>query len=270
MNICLIGCGKMGSSLIEGWLSLKEIKHISVIEPDLAKIQKKNLNKKNFNFYQKLEDVDRSIFFDVTILAVKPQIMEAVLNQLLILSFRSNAWLSVAAGLKVKFYERILGNNEQIIRTIPNTPASVRKGVTAIHFNNNCGKSIMNASILVMQAVGEVVIVDNEDMMDAYTAVSGSGPAYYFYFVEAIINAARELGIDQQNAKILAEKTFVGSAHLLEKSDEEVQDLRKAVTSPRGTTEAGLGILMKKDVFFNLTNQAIKKAQKRGKELGKS
>ena len=110
----------------------------------------------------------------------------------------------------------------------------------------------------------------NEDMMDAYTAVSGSGPAYYFYFVEAIINAARELGIDQQNAKILAEKTFIGSAHLLEKSDEEVQDLRKAVTSPRGTTEAGLGILMKKDVFFNLTNQAINKAQKRGKELGKS
>ena len=87
MNICLIGCGKMGSSLIEGWLSLKEIKHISVIEPDLEKIQKKNLNKKNFNFYQKLEEVDRSIFFDVTILAVKPQIMEDVLNQLLILDF---------------------------------------------------------------------------------------------------------------------------------------------------------------------------------------
>ena len=270
MNICLIGCGKMGSSLMEGWSCLKEIQHISVIEPNLAKIQKKDFNKKNFNFYQKLEEVDRNIFFDITILAVKPQLMEVVLEQLLILSFRSNSWLTVAAGLTTKFYERILGNNKQIIRTIPNTPASVKKGVTAIHFNNNCEKNIIDASILVMKAVGEVVIVDNEDMMDAYTAVSGSGPAYYFYFVEAIINAARELGIDEQNAKILAEKTFIGSAHLLEKSDENVQDLRKAVTSPKGTTEAGLGVLIEEDVFFNLTHQAIKKAQKRGKELGKS
>ena len=84
------------------------------------------------------------------------------------------------------------------------------------------------------------------------------------------IKKARELGIDEQNAKILAEKTFIGSAHLLEKSHENVQDLRKAVTSPKGTTEAGLGILIEEDVFFNLTHQAIKKAQKRGKELGKS
>jgi len=107
-------------------------------------------------------------------------------------------------------------------------------------------------------------------LMDAYTAVSGSGPAYIFYFVEAIISAAKEMGINEKNSRTLAEKTLIGSAYLLENSQARAQDLRKAVTSPKGTTEAGLNVLMKKDAFFNLTSRAIQKAQKRGRELGKS
>ena len=270
MKICLIGCGKMGSSLLEGWSSLKVIKHITIIEPNLDKIPSKLLNIKTFKFYKKIEEADKNFSFDMTILAVKPQVMEVVLKQISNLNFISDSWLSIAAGLTVKFFENVLGNNQQIIRTIPNTPASIKKGVTAIYFNRNCKNKTINESILLMKAVGETIIVDDENLMDAYTAVSGSGPAYIFYFVEAIISAAKEMGINEKNARILAEKTLIGSAYLLENSQARAQDLRKAVTSPKGTTEAGLNVLMKKDAFFNLTSRAIQKAQKRGRELGKS
>ena len=270
MKICLIGCGKMGSSLLEGWSSLKVIKHITIIEPNLDEIPSKLLNIENFDFYKSIEDADKNFSFDMTILAVKPQVMEVVLKQISNLNFISDSWLSIAAGLTVKFFENVLGNNQQIIRTIPNTPASIKKGVTAIYFNRNCKNKTINESILLMKAAGETIIVDDENLMDAYTAVSGSGPAYIFYFVEAIISAAKEMGINEKNARILAEKTLIGSAYLLENSQARAQDLRKAVTSPKGTTEAGLNVLMKKDAFFNLTSRAIQKAQKRGRELGKS
>ena len=269
MKICLIGCGKMGSSLLEGWSSLKVIKHITIIEPNLDEIPSKLLNIKSFNFYKTFEEAE-NFSFDITIFAVKPQVMEVVLKQISNLNFLSDSWLSIAAGLTVKFFENVLGNNQQIIRTIPNTPASIKKGVTAIYFNTNCINKTINQSILLMKAVGEAVRVDDENLMDAYTAVSGSGPAYIFYFVEAIISAAKEMGINEKNARILAEKTLIGSAYLLENSQARAQDLRKAVTSPKGTTEAGLNVLMKKEAFFNLTSRAIQKAQKRGRELGKS
>ena len=269
MKICLIGCGKMGSSLLEGWSSLKVIKHITIIEPNLDEIPSKLLNIKSFNFYKTIEEAE-NFSFDMTILAVKPQVMEVVLKQISNLNFISDSWLSIAAGLTVKFFENVLGNNQQIIRTIPNTPASIKKGVTAIYFNTNCINKTISESILLMKAAGETIIVNDENLMDAYTAVSGSGPAYIFYFVEAIISAAKEMGINEKNARILAEKTLIGSAYLLENSQARAQDLRKAVTSPKGTTEAGLNVLMKKDAFFNLTSRAIQKAQKRGRELGKS
>ncbi len=270
MKICLIGCGKMGSSLLEGWSSLKVIKHITIIEPNLDEIPSKLLNIKSFNFYKTIEEASPNFSFDMTILAVKPQVMEVVLKQISNLNFISVSWLSIAAGLTVKFFENVLGNNQQIIRTIPNTPASIKKGVTAIYFNRNCKNKTINESILLMKAAGETIIVNDENLMDAYTAVSGSGPAYIFYFVEAIISAAKEMGINEKNARILAEKTLIGSAYLLENTQARAQDLRKAVTSPKGTTEAGLNVLMKKDAFFNLTSRAIQKAQKRGRELGKS
>ena len=263
MKICLIGCGKMGSSLLEGWSYLKVIKHITIIEPNLDEIPNKLLNIKSFNFYKTIEEAE-NFSFDMTILAVKPQVMEVVLKHISNSNFISGSWLSIAAGLTAKFFENALGNNQQIIITIPNTPASIKKGVTAIYFNRNCINKTINQSILLMKAVGETVIVDDEHLMDAYTAVSGSGPAYIFYFVEAIISAAKEMGINEKNARILAEKTLIGSAYLLENSQARAQDLRIAVTSPKGTTEAGLNVLIKNNAFFNLTSRAIQKAQKRG------
>ena len=120
-----------------------------------------------------------------------------------------------------------------------------------------------------MEAVGIILKVRDERLMDSITAVSGSGPAYIFYMIEAMINAAINIGIDKDDAIKLVEGTLVGSASLLENSEEEVSKLRKAVTSPNGTTEAGLSILSNNDSFFNLIRNAIEGAQKRGKELGK-
>ena len=269
MKICLIGCGKMGSALLEGWSILKTIKEIIVIEPNHENISKSLINDKKFNFYNSLSKIKNSDVFDTTILAVKPQIMKEVVTQLAELRIQSYSWLSIAAGLKVKFFEEYLGRDQSIIRTIPNTPSSILKGVTAVHFNSNCNKSVIENSILLMDAVGETIQVKNEELMDSYTAVSGSGPAYIYYMIEAMIEAAIGIGISQKDARVLAEKTLIGSAYLLEHTNEEVHKLRKDVTSPKGTTEAGLKVLMENNKFFNIVDSAIKEAQKRGKDLGK-
>ncbi len=238
MEICLIGCGKMGSALLKGWSKLKTIKEIKVIEPNHENISKSLVNNKKFNFYNSLSKIKNRDVFDVTILAVKPQIMKEVVTQLAELKIHSNSWLSIAAGLKVNFFEEYLGKNQSIIRTIPNTPSSILKGVTAVHFNSNCNKNVIENSILLMDAVGETIQVQNEELMDSYTAVSGSGPAYIYYMIEAMIKAAIGNGISPKDARVLAEKTLIGSAYLLEHTNEEVHKLRKDVTSPKGTTRA--------------------------------
>ena len=269
MKICLVGCGKMGSSLLEGWSRLGLIREILIIEPNQYNIPKELIRIKKFNFYNDLKKIENNKAFDIAVLAVKPQIMKNVVIQLFKLNIKSNAWLSIAAGLTVNFFENYLGNDQAIIRTIPNTPSSILKGITAMYFNSNCNSQIIENSKILMNAVGETIYVGDEELMDAYTAVSGSGPAYIYYMVEAMINAAIQIGIDPDNAKKLAEKTLVGSAFLLENKNLDTQQLRKAVTSPKGTTEAGLDVLMKNNNFFNLVKSAINEAKNRGKDLGK-
>ena len=325
MKICLVGCGKMGSSLLEGWSLLNLINEILIIEPNLKNIPKELIRIKKFYFYNDLTKIENSNVFDIIVLAVKPQVMKDVVIQLSKLNIKSKAWLSIAAGLSVNFFENYLGHNQAIIRTIPNTPSSVLKGITAMYFNTNCNSQIIeNAEMLLnavgetikvnddylghnqaiirtipntpssvlkgitamyfntncnsqiienaemlLNAVGETIKVNDEELMDAYTAVSGSGPAYIYYMVEAMIDAGIQIGIHPDNAKKLAEKTLVGSAYLLENRNVDAQELRKAVTSPKGTTEAGLEVLMRDNNFFNLVKNAINEAKNRGKDLGK-
>ena len=269
MKICLVGCGKMGSSLLEGWSLLNLINEILIIEPNLKNIPKELIRIKKFYFYNDLTKIENSNVFDIIVLAVKPQVMKDVVIQLSKLNIKSNAWLSIAAGLPVNFFENYLGFNQAIIRTIPNTPSSILKGITAMYFNINCDSQITENATILMNAVGETIKVNDEELMDAYTAVSGSGPAYIYYMVEAMIDAGIQIGIHPDNAKKLAEKTLVGSAYLLENRNVDAQELRKAVTSPKGTTEAGLEVLMKDNNFFNLVKNAINEAKNRGKDLGK-
>ena len=269
MHICLIGCGKMGTALLEGWSNLSVINQITVVEPNKINFSKNIKEKSNIYFYNHLSEIKFNDLLDVVILAVKPQIMEVVLLELKKLEIESSCWLTIAAGLPIKFYENILGKNQSIVRTIPNTPASILKGVTALFYNKNCKRVQIENSNLLMEAVGIILKVRDERLMDSITAVSGSGPAYIFYMIEAMINAAINIGIDKDDAIKLVEGTLVGSAFLLKNSEEEVSKLRKAVTSPNGTTEAGLSILSNNDSFFNLIRNAIEGAQKRGKELGK-
>ena len=269
MHICLIGCGKMGAALVEGWRKLSVINEITVVEPNNFNVSQNIKAKNNISFYDSLSQIKFNYLPDVIILAVKPQIMEIVLLELKKLGIKSSCWLTIAAGLPIKFYENILGKNQSIVRTIPNTPASILKGVTALCYNKNCKSTHIENANLLMEAVGIILKVRDERLMDSITAVSGSGPAYIFYMIEAMIDAAINIGIDKDDAIKLVEGTLVGSAFLLENSQEEVSKLRKAVTSPKGTTEAGLSILRSNDSFFNLIRNAIEGAQKRGKELGK-
>ena len=269
MKICLIGCGKMGSSLLEGWAILNAIKEIKIIEPNQECISKTLINNRKFNFFDSISKIKNNDVFDITVLAVKPQVMKKVVIELAELKIKSNSWLSIAAGLPINFFEGYLGKNQSIVRTIPNTPSSILKGITAMYFNSNCNKKIIENSILLMNAVGETIKVNNEELMDSYTAVSGSGPAYIYYMIEAMTAAAIEIGINQSDAKKLAEQTLIGSAYLIEHTNEEAQKLRQNVTSPKGTTEAGLKVLMENNNFFNLIKKAIIEAQKRGRDLGK-
>ncbi len=125
MKICLVGCGKMGSSLLEGWSLLSLIHEILIIEPNPENIPKKLIRIKKFHFYSDLTKIEKSKVFDIIVLAVKPQVMKDIVIQLSKLNIKSNAWLSIAAGLPVKFFENYLGYNQAIIRTIPNTPSSI-------------------------------------------------------------------------------------------------------------------------------------------------
>ena len=143
MKICLVGCGKMGSSLLEGWSLLSLIHKILIIEPNHENIPKELIRIKKFHFYNDLTKIDNNIIFDIIVLAVKPQVMKDIVIQLSKVNIKSNAWLSIAAGLPINFFENCLGYNQAIIRTIPNTPSSILKGITAMYFNKNCSLQII-------------------------------------------------------------------------------------------------------------------------------
>ena len=198
------------------------------------------------------------------ILAVKPQDMESVLAQI---KEHDKLFISIAAGLTTKFFEKRLGARPRFVRAMPNMPAFISEGITAICAGRNATTADMKASQSILGTIGQVVIV-KESMMDAVTAVSGSGPAYVFLFVEQWINAAMKLGFDRLQAKRLVYKTLLGSAHLLEQSQLDASELRAKVTSKGGTTQAAMDVFSKAK-FDGLIYKALLAAKKRAKELAK-
>lgn len=203
----------------------------------------------------------------VILLAVKPVDICAVIEDIKTVVKPGTLFISIAAGVKIQNLRRILGKNAVIVRAMPNTPTRIAKGITVWTTNGKASKDQIDYTKALFSVLGEQYFTENESLLDKVTAVSGSGPAYYFYFTEALIHAALKLGFNEQLSYALATKTFYGTAALMEHSGKKPEDLRKAVTSKKGTTEAAIG-QMKEDNLEKIVEKAVYAAFRRAQELG--
>ncbi|WP_149588762.1 pyrroline-5-carboxylate reductase [Tabrizicola flagellatus] len=261
-GLVLLGCGKMGTALLTGWLAAGvPPASVWVIEPnptDWLKGTGVHLNK----------GVPPAPA--VAVLAVKPQMMGAALPALQALGNGRTLFVSIAAGTKIATFEDVLGIRTPIVRTMPNTPAMVGRGITALCRNSHVSDADFALARDLMAAVGEVVDLASEDQIDAVTAVSGSGPAYVFHLIEALAAAGEAEGLPAGMAMQLARATVCGAGELAYQSPESAAQLRINVTSPGGTTAAALAVLMDPESGFPaLMRRAVKAAADRGRELGK-
>ena len=261
-GLVLLGCGKMGTALLTGWLAAGvPAASVWVIEPnptDWLKAAGVHLN-------DGLPPAPA-----VALLAGKPQMLGAALPALQALGSGKTLFVSIAAGTSIATFEEALGKRTPIVRTMPNTPAMVGRGITGICANAAAGAAGLALARALMQAVGEVVELDGEHQIDAVTAVSGCGPAYVFHLIEAMAAAGVAEGLRPDIAMQLARATVCGAGELAHRADDTASQLRINVTSPGGTTAAALAVLMDPVTgLAPLLQRAVKAAADRGRELGK-
>lgn len=204
---------------------------------------------------------------DVIVLAVKPQDMIAILEQIKSFSSVNKVYISVAAGLTTKFFEKALGGKVRVLRFMPNMPGLIGQGITGVCLGHYAKSADLELAKPLLAILGETMVI-RESMMDSVTAISGSGPAYVFLFVEAWIAAAKKLGFKEAEAKLLVYKTLLGSAKLLNQAAWTASELRVKVTSKGGTTQAAMDVFSKAK-FDGLIYKALLAAKKRAKELAK-
>ena len=263
-DILLVGCGNMGRALVKGWLAEgRDPKRIQVVDPNSeAASVARDLG---VTAVTSLSEVQMPV--EVVILAVKPEQLDSVLPAYRDLAAAGSVVLSIAAGKPIAFYERVLGGEPAIVRGMPNTPAAIGQGMTVLSANGAVTANQQALCQSLMAAVGEVAWLTDEQQMDAVTAVSGSGPAYVFLLIECLTDAAESVGLERNLARQLAEQTVAGAGAYALGSEHEPAELRRRVTSPGGTTEAALEILLSKDAFPALLVQAVQAASKRAREL---
>ena len=261
-GLVLLGCGKMGSAMLAGWLKGGLAPTcVYVIDPhpsDWLRATGVHIN------------ADLPAAPAVVLVAVKPQMMGAALPTLKAMGGGGTLFVTVAAGTTMSTYEQVLGAQTPIVRAMPNTPAAISRGITAIIGNAIAGSADLDLAEALLLAVGQVVRLEGEHQMDAVTAVSGSGPAYVFHLIETLAAAGVAEGLPADLAMRLAKATVGGAGQLAEDSQEDPAQLRVNVTSPGGTTAAALAVLMDDASGFPaLLTRAVKAAADRGRELGK-
>jgi len=262
-GLVLLGCGKMGSAMLAGWLTggLKR-ESVYVIDPQPSDWVR-GLAREGLHLNRELPPSPA-----IAVVAVKPQTMGDALPQLQALGGAETVFLSIAAGTPISAFEHALGETTPIIRAMPNTPAAVGHGITAIIGNARVDEAALQLAETLLGAVGETVRLDSEAQMDAVTALSGSGPAYVFHMIECMARAGEAEGLPADLALRLALVTVAGAGDLAEKADEGPDQLRVNVTSPGGTTAAALEILMnEQDGLPPLMRRAVAAAAARSREL---
>ena len=266
-KIAFIGGGNMARSLIGGLVATgMSSKDISVSEPK-ADLREKLT--KDFGVNALEENASAVMGANVIVLAVKPQILQEVVVPLGNLIAEARPLLiSVAAGITCSSIEKWVGGDPALIRVMPNTPALIGAGISALCANSNVSNGQRALAEKIVTAVGKTVWIEEESLMNAVTAVSGSGPAYFFYVMQAIHDAAVREGLDAQTARLLTLETTLGAARLALASTEDPANLQAQVTSPGGTTEAAIKVLNDSGVKDTL-QQAVSAARARGGELAK-
>ena len=270
LHIILLGCGKMGSALLRGWLSDTDLNaRFTIIEPFDAAVawlpETDNLSRFSSVSAAASAGLPKA---DFVLLAVKPQMMAEAAVDLKSLSDDRTAFLSIAAGLSCDWLSNQLGQGAAILRSMPNTPAAIGKGITALYSNAYVNSEQHAIASQLLRAVGVVVDLPNEELMDAVTALSGSGPAYIFNLAEAMAEAGMKLGLPEKLAHKLARQTIAGAGALLEQSSDSAATLRENVTSKGGTTAAALSVLQAEDGLAALMVKAMQAAHDRSVELG--
>ncbi len=264
LSIILVGGGNMGGALAGGWLKNGvTASQVKVVDPAPSPQMIKFLSENVINHVVCAENIAPP---DVLLVAVKPQIMGEVLQSIKHLVGEHTLVISVAAGTTLSFMEGELGQCA-IVRAMPNTPALVRRGITVACANSKVSEMQVEQANLLLGSTGSIEWLSDENLMDAVTAVSGSGPAYVFHLTEALSNAAIDTGLPEALARKLALETVAGAGEMMMQSDQSPAKLRENVTSPGGTTQAALAVLMAKGGFPDLLKRAVDAAVKRGGEL---
>ena len=268
-GILFFGCGKMGYAILSGLLKSGLDKgRVRVVEVD-ADIRKKleaegvacAENPSGFGGFSP----------GVVLLAVKPFLVEKILDDVKPFARKNAAVLSIVAGKKIGWFAEKLGEKTPVFRAMPNTPALVGEGIAAVADNGLASKEQREMVSQLFKACGDVIFLDDESLIDAVTALSGSGPAYVFYMTEALAQAGKALGLSEEFAQKLARATVSGAGALMKRSGESPETLRRNVTTPNGTTERALNVLMdEQNGLAPLLAHALKEACKRSKELGES
>lgn len=273
-DILLLGCGKMGTAMLSGWLADVSVnnRRFTIIDPQFAGAEAATTHplaaSEGVRFLADADELATDYAPLLVILAVKPQMMQQALAPLAGRFGGETVWLSIAAGLSISWFQAELGQAARVIRSMPNTPAAIGRGITALYPSPGVPEEMMLVAERMMQAVGAVVRLQDEAQIDAVTAISGSGPAYVFLLREVLAEAAGDLGLEPVLASALAEATLTGAAALLEASEEDAATLRRNVTSPGGTTQAALQVLMDDDGLAALLRRATRAARDRAVELG--
>ena len=266
--ITLIGCGKMGSAMLHGWLADADLDaEFAIIEPTTDHLAWTNEHD-NVRLHVSIADAaTKERAARMIVLAVKPQMMDEAIAGLGALVGTDTAFLSIAAGIPAGWFRERLGVDAMVLRSMPNTPAAIGKGVTAL-FAADAPADIVALATTLLSAVGTVVMLDDESLMDAVTALSGAGPAYVFLLAETMTAAGIKAGLPADLARQLAEATVSGAGALIDGSDEPPSQLRINVTSKGGTTAAALSVLMAENGMEELMARAILAARDRSIELG--
>lgn len=267
IRITFIGCGNMGRSLIGGLIN-NDFPREQISGTDIDPKQR-DLTVSRFGI-EVLDNNEQAIDdADVVVLGVKPQMIRSTLIPLQdVLSRAQPLILSIAAGIRLEDLCRWSNADLPIVRVMPNTPAMVSTGAAALCANKKVSETQRDIAEHIMRSVGITIWVDNEDLIDTVTALSGSGPAYYFYFMEIMEKAGIELGLTKEQSRLLTLQTALGAAKMALESNDDPEVLRKQVTSPGGTTEKALEVLQN-NKFEEIIIKAVRAAFDRSQELAK-
>ena len=263
-KVLLVGCGHMGTALVQSWLNLNSYS-FTVVDPFNFKKLKNKFNNNKIDILNKAPIQKEINKFDIIIFAVKPQIADRVLSEYKDFEFKKNSIIgSIIAGKKIIFFQKRLKNANQFVRIMPNMPALIRNGISCFVSTNNLSNKNKKTINQLFLKVGKTLWLNNESQIDKATAVSGSGPGYVYALINSFEKAAQKLGFSKKQSRELVLTTILGSIYLMQETKKEPYDLEKSIAVKGGTTEAGLKNLKNNNIdkiIYETYMSAYKKAK---------